>query len=175
MTSLTNMQVVRRTTTVLAIVAAMALMSPTAAPAHEGWQSDEDHRSAAARTTTAVPTAKAGDTCKKKGQVLGKLTCKKVGGKLKWATTSTTTTTSTSTSTGDLLCRNSTYTSQVTGFRCTTSTILFGANGLPGGSAPTMVGNTHWPEGDSDGSVSGHYIWASWDLLLQPPVLRRIL
>jgi len=141
-TSLRNMQVVRRTTTVLAIVAAMALMSPTAAPAHEGWQSDEDHRSAAARTTTAVPTAKAGDTCKKKGQVLGKLTCKKVGGKLKWATTSTTTTTSTSTSTGDLLCRNSTYTSQVTGFRCTTSTILFGANGLPGGSAPTMVGIT---------------------------------
>ena len=62
------MHVGRHTFTVLAIVASVALMSPAAAPAHEGWQA------------TVVPTAKAGDTCAKKGQVQGNLTCKKVGG-----------------------------------------------------------------------------------------------
>jgi len=136
-----NKRSTRRTATVLAIMTSVALMSPTVAIAHEGWH--EDPRAVAAKSSTVVSAAKVGGVCKKKGQVKGKLTCKKVGGKLKWVKTSRTTTASTTTaSTADLLCRNSTYTSQVSGLQCTSSTITFAANGLPGGSAPTMVGIT---------------------------------
>jgi hypothetical protein len=91
-------------------------MSPTVAVAHEGWT--EGSRTVAAKSNTAVSAAKVGGICKKKGLVKGKLTCKKIGGKLKWVKTSRTTTVSTTTaSTADLLCRNSTYTSQVSGDR----------------------------------------------------------
>ena len=131
----------RSTATVMAIMTSLALMSPTVAIAHEGWT--EGPRTVAAKSSTVVSAAKVGGICKKKGQVKGKLTCKKVGGKLKWVKKSRTITASTTTaSTADLLCRNSTYTSQVSGLQCTSSTITFAANGLPGGSAPTMVGIT---------------------------------
>lgn len=132
----------RRTAVILAIMTPLALMSPTLAVAHEGWR--DDSRTVSAKKAASAPAAKVGETCKKKGKVKGQLTCARVKGKLTWVKTPRTSTTSTgaAASAPNVLCRNSTYTSQVRDLKCTATTITFAANGLPGGSAPTMIGIT---------------------------------
>ena len=67
----------------------------------------------------------------------GDLTCRKVKGHLQWVRMPTA-----ASSSADLLCRQATYTSQVKGLSCSAREITFGANGLPGGGAPLMVGIT---------------------------------
>lgn len=140
MKSSKNQRAVHRAAAVLAILSSLTLVSPTLAVAHEGWLNDS--RTVSAKTANISPAAKVGATCKIMGKMEGKFTCKKVGGKLKWVKTSRASTSVTSASSGELLCRNSTYTNQVKNLRCTSSSITFAANGLPGGTALTMVGIT---------------------------------
>ncbi len=112
-----------RVTSVLAIATAATLMMP----------------SVAARTVAVVPAAKAGKSCKQLGRVQGDLTCKKVNGRLKWVKTPTN---ASPVSSLEILCKSSTYTSQVKNLRCTENSITFAADGLPGESQPTMIGIT---------------------------------
>lgn len=94
---------------------------------------------AAAHDDAAHPAAKAGESCKKKGQVQGNLTCKRVNGRLQWVKSAGAATAS---STADPLCVSTTYTSQVKNLRCSGTEITFNSNGLPSPSTPTMIGIT---------------------------------
>ena len=93
---------------------------------------------AAAHDDASHPAAKAGQPCKKKGQVQGDLTCKRVNGRLQCAKSAGTA----SVGSSDPLCQSTTYTSQVKNLRCTGTQITFTSNGLPSPSTPTMIGIT---------------------------------
>lgn len=133
----------------VAVSAAVIMALPGMAVAHEdrtpeGVSSQaphEDHGVVTPRSTPAQPAAKAGRSCTKKGQVRGNLVCKNVRGRLLWVKANPPSTSS-STATSDPLCLDSTYSGNVKNLKCTTTTITFGANGLPVAGTPTMVGIT---------------------------------
>jgi hypothetical protein len=114
---------------------ALAAVPGTPAQAHES-----EHESVSVETRAQPAKVKAGAKCNKKGKKRGKFTCKRSKGKLVWVRKGEKT--AQQAVVLDALCSTSTYTSQVRGLRCSSTTITFGSKGLPSAGTPMMVGIT---------------------------------
>ncbi len=119
-----------------ALVAALFTIGLFAAVPGAPAQADEgEYESTSIETRTQPAKVNAGGRCSKRGKKSGNFTCKRSKDKLVWVRT------------GGLviknaLCATSTYTSQVSGLKCSSTTITFGSTGLPSAGTPMMVGIT---------------------------------
>ena len=90
-----------------------------AAPGAPAQAHENDHESASVETRAQPTKIKAGAKCAKKGKTKGAFTCKRVKGKLVWVRTAQKTVQQAVVL--DALCSKSTYTSQVSGLKCSST------------------------------------------------------
>ena len=115
----TSSQLGKTLVAVLFAFGALAAVPGTPAQGHES-----EHESTSVETRAQPAKVKAGAKCNKKGKKKGKFTCKRSKGKLVWVRTGGKT--AQQAVVFDALCSTSTYTSQVRGLRCSSTTITFG-------------------------------------------------
>ena len=121
-----------KTPTILAGILSLTLVVAPL-PTALATEPDQAEPRSAQLLQPAAPTA--GAACKKQGATAGTFTCRKVKGRLVWVAAA-------AVSLKDPLCSASTYTSEVSGLACSTNSITFTSNGLPGANVTTMLGIT---------------------------------